>query len=135
MSAVVDTGPVFAIFDDTDAWHERASRWFKGRDDELIVPVTILGEVGHFLERHGGTRHSISFSEWLLQPRIQLEPLLPQDLRRMTLIMAKYPAIGFVDASVVAVAERLLVDTIATTDRRHFASVQPRHTNRFLLVP
>jgi hypothetical protein len=99
------------------------------------VPVTILGEVGHFLERHGGARHSISFAEWLLQPRIQLEVLLPQDLRRMTLIMAKYPAIGFVDASVVAVAERLLVDTIATTDRRHFESVQPRHTKRFLLVP
>jgi uncharacterized protein len=76
-----------------------------------------------------------SLADWLSQGFIQLEPLLPQDLRRMTLIMAKYPDPGFVDASVVAIAERLTIETIATADRRHFSDVRPSHVERFTLVP
>jgi len=36
---------------------------------------------------------------------------------------------------IVAIAERLGLSTIATTDRRHFASVRPRHVAAFRLVP
>jgi len=32
-------------------------------------------------------------------------------------------------------AERLRVRTLATTDRRHFGQVSPRHLPRFNLVP
>lgn len=32
-------------------------------------------------------------------------------------------------------AERLGVKTLATTDRRHFAQVRPKHADRFTLVP
>ena len=49
--------------------------------------------------------------------------------------MRRYPEIGFVDASLVAVAERLKIDTIATTDRRHFQIIRPKHTRAFNLVP
>jgi predicted nucleic acid-binding protein len=43
--------------------------------------------------------------------------------------------IGFVDASIVAIAERLDVRTIATTDRRHFSMFRPKHCRGFELVP
>jgi predicted nucleic acid-binding protein len=49
--------------------------------------------------------------------------------------MDRYPDIGFVDASVVAIAERLRLRTIATTDRRHFGKIQPSHVKAFELVP
>jgi predicted nucleic acid-binding protein len=49
--------------------------------------------------------------------------------------MRRYPDIGFVDATIVAMAERLRIETIATTDRRHFAEVKPRHTKAYQLVP
>jgi predicted nucleic acid-binding protein len=49
--------------------------------------------------------------------------------------MAERPDVGFVDASVVAIAERLRLDRIATTDRRHFSTVAPRHRASFELVP
>ncbi|PYR67052.1 MAG: hypothetical protein DMF88_14160 [Acidobacteria bacterium] len=38
-------------------------------------------------------------------------------------------------ASVVAMAERLKLTSIATTDRRHFGAVRPKHAERFTLVP
>jgi uncharacterized protein len=42
---------------------------------------------------------------------------------------------GFVDLSIVSVAERLKIATIATTDRAHFARVRPKHVAAFRLVP
>jgi predicted nucleic acid-binding protein len=43
--------------------------------------------------------------------------------------------LGGVDASVVAVAERLGIRTVATLDRRHFTVVRPRHVDTFELQP
>lgn len=43
--------------------------------------------------------------------------------------------VGFVDSSVVTVAERLKVRRVMTTDRRHFSIIQPRHCSRLELLP
>ncbi|MFC6074290.1 hypothetical protein [Microbispora bryophytorum] len=43
--------------------------------------------------------------------------------------------LGAVDASVVAVAERLGITEVATLDRRHFTVVRPQHTGAFMLLP
>lgn len=43
--------------------------------------------------------------------------------------------IGFVDATVVALAERLDVTDILTTDRRHFGVVKPGHVAALRLRP
>jgi uncharacterized protein len=42
--------------------------------------------------------------------------------------------LGTVDASVVATAERMKINEVATLDRRHFNGVRPI-TGAFLLVP
>jgi hypothetical protein len=44
-------------------------------------------------------------------------------------------ALGLVDASVIAVCERLGEQTVATMDHRHFGVVQPRHCKRLQIVP
>jgi predicted nucleic acid-binding protein len=43
--------------------------------------------------------------------------------------------LGTTDASVIALAERLVVAEIATTDRRHFRVVRPRHVAALTLMP
>lgn len=43
--------------------------------------------------------------------------------------------LGTTDASVVAIAERLVVTEIATLGRRHFSVVRPRHVSAFTLLP
>jgi uncharacterized protein len=42
--------------------------------------------------------------------------------------------LGSVDASVIAVAERLGVMTVMTIDRRHFTVVRPSHVDAFTLL-
>jgi predicted nucleic acid-binding protein len=66
---------------------------------------------------------------------VALEGVTGEDLARAAALMTAYPEIGFVDASVVALAERLRLRQIATTDRRHFAAIRPRHAPAFELLP
>jgi predicted nucleic acid-binding protein len=134
-AAIVDTGILYALFDSRDEWHARAVTFFKAHAGDVVVPLPILGEVGYFVDQKFQSRGSRSLADWLSRGEVQFEGVLPQDLRRMTLLLAKYPDLGFVDSSVVAIAERLMIDTIATTDRRHFTSVRPSHVERFTLVP
>ena len=132
---LVDSGILFALCARRDKWHEPARTVVSAGSDDLIVPATVLGEAAYLIEERAQARGVIELAGWLAQPRITVEGLLPQDLRRMTLLMSKYPDLGFVDSSVVAIAERLMIDTIATTDRRHFTGVRPSHVERFTLVP
>ncbi|MBA3300810.1 MAG: VapC toxin family PIN domain ribonuclease, partial [Thermoleophilaceae bacterium] len=47
---------------------------------------------------------------------------------------ADFP-LGGTDASVIALAERLGAPVVITLDRRHFGAVEPRHVERFELLP
>lgn len=134
-ASVVDSGILYALFDSRDTWHSRSVAFFKVHAQDAVVPLTILGEVGYMVETRLGPGAPRSLADWLSRGLVQFEGLLPQDLRRMTLLMSKYPALGFVDSSVMAIAERLSIDTIATTDRRHFTGVRPSHVERFTLRP
>ena len=68
---------------------------------------------------------------------VEVADLSSADYRRARELIEQYSdlRLGFVDASVVAVAERLEQDTIATLDHRHFSVVRPRHVEAFTLVP
>lgn len=59
------------------------------------------------------------------------------DLDRIADVMDAYADLptGFVDASLVAVAERLATRELLMTDRRHFGALRPRHAMGFQCVP
>ncbi len=66
-----------------------------------------------------------------------VEPVADPDWFRIAELMEQYLdlPLGIVDASVIALAERLGAATIATLDKRHFGVVRPRHVEAFTLVP
>jgi len=66
-----------------------------------------------------------------------VEPVAAGDWLRIAELVARYRdlPLGTVDASVVATAERLGINEIATVDRRHFTIVAPCHTEAFTLLP
>ena len=59
------------------------------------------------------------------------------DYRRVREICQQYrdADIGFVDASVLAMTERLHEPKLATLDRRHFGMLRPRHVEALTLLP
>lgn len=64
------------------------------------------------------------------------EPVAATDWLRIANLVATYRnlPLGTVDASVVATAERMRIDDVATLDRRHFNVVRPA-TGVFRLLP
>lgn len=136
-SAIVDTGILYAMADRDDAWHERVKVFLESQTDELVVPVTVLPEVCYLMNTYIGRETERRFVFSLLQGEMRVENLAPDDLKRASRLLEQYQDanIGFVDASVVAVAERLRIRRLLTTDRRHFSMIRPRHCPAFHLLP
>jgi uncharacterized protein len=135
MAILVDTGILYALADADDRWHHSASAWLEDVSELLIVSVTALPEVAYLLQTRLGAAAELAFVQSLVAGELDVEDLRRPDLVRCSDVMRRYPQIGFVDASIVAMAERLKIETIATTDRRHFESIRPKHTKAFRLVP
>jgi predicted nucleic acid-binding protein len=66
----------------------------------------------------------------------RVENLVLADYRRVRELCDRYADadVGFVDAAVLAVAERLGETTLATLDR-HFGLLRPRHVDALQLLP
>lgn len=134
---VADTGALYALVDASDRWHAPVVAWWGGAARSVVVPVTVLPEVADLLATRIGPAAEEAFVRSIVDGELAVEPLETDDTRRAAELMRRYAdlPLGFVDATVVAVAERLGARELLTTDRRHFGVVRPRHARAFALVP
>jgi uncharacterized protein len=135
MPLLVDTGILFALADRNDAWHARVVTLMKANREPLLAPVTILPEVAYLLASRLGTHAEQAFVRSVADGEIGVEDLKATDCARAVDVLRQHADIGFVDATLVAIAERLKVTAIATTDRRHFSRIRPVHVRSFTLLP
>jgi len=134
---VWDTGPLVAAIDVDDKHHEPSIDLMRRTPGPLLVPYPVLVEVCYLLEREKGTRAELAFLRSVHSGQVSLIPLNEDDVSRTIDLVGRYAdlPLGMVDASVVAVAERLDAGQIATFDHRHFGVVRPRHLRAFTLLP
>jgi predicted nucleic acid-binding protein len=138
MAAIlVDTGILYAMADMDDAWHEPVKIFLQDITDVLVVPITVLPEICYLLNTHLGQGSERKFITSIIQGELRIEGLTNEDFRRSSQLLETYSDmnIGFVDASLVAIAERLKIPRILTTDRKHFSIIRPRHCHTFDLLP
>ncbi len=135
MPFLLDTGILYALADEDDDWHERARDFIWKNRLPLVSPVSVLPEVTYLLRSRLGPDAERTFVESVAAGEITAENLTAGDLTRCAALLREFGFLGFVDASVVAVAERLRLRSIVTTDRRDFQRVRPRHTSAFELLP
>ncbi len=96
-----------------------------------------MTEVAYLLATRLGPEPEVRFLGDLAAGAFSVEPVAAADWLRIAELVAGYRdlPLGTVDASVVATAERLDVQEIATVDRRHFGVVRPSHAAAFTLLP
>jgi hypothetical protein len=135
MAVLLDTGILYALADEDDAWHARARDWLERQTELLLVPATVLPEITHLLHARLGAAAERRFVGSVAAGELEVDLLKARDIARAHELMTRYPDLGFVDLTLVATAERLKIRTLATTDRRHFGRVAPRHVRAFDLVP
>ena len=137
VTALVDTGCFLALADSDEQHHEAVRIHVLSTSESLVVPITVLPEVDYMLERRLGQHAALAVLQSVVKAEIQLAQVTVRDVERCVELMERYAdaPIGFVDASIVAVAERLGIARILTLDRRHFGMIRPRHRESFELIP
>jgi predicted nucleic acid-binding protein len=136
---VCDTGPLVAAALANDRDHKACVELFTrlhAAQRELLVPATVVAEVGYLLAREAGPSLKALFLRSLADGDFTPVELTAGDFSRMADLVVTYASLplGTTDASVIAVTERLNLSEVATLDRRHFTVVRPHHMDALTLV-
>ena len=123
MSVLLDTGIVYAYYDRSDRWHERARTLILAEQRGLILPAPVIPEVDHLLGVRLGAKSRQMFYAGILAGAYLVVDLPRNGYARVADLNKRFDdlPLGFVDAAIATLAETLGLSRVATTDRRHFA--------------
>jgi len=137
MALVLDTGPILAALDADDPHHLACARLISEATEPLVVVAPTLVEVDYWVHKRLSPSVWRTFVDDVAAGAYRMESLAVDDLVRVEEIERQYSdqRLGFVDAAVITVCERLRETKVATLDRRHFGVVRPRHCPALQLLP
>ena len=137
MATLVDTGPLFALAHETDRYHHPIKKYFSTHRDTWIVPAPVVTETCIGILDRLGADAELAFLRSLAAKEMLVEEVAHADLERAIEILEQYrdAEFGMVDATTMAIAERLKIEVILTLDRRDFGMYRPKHCAAFRLVP
>lgn len=131
---VADTGAVIALVDRDDRHHQALRKIFENDPQSWVLPWAIVPEVDHLVSTRLGPAVARAFRSDLAGGLFSVEWGEAADLVRGAELDRLYAdlELGLVDGVVMAVAERLRAEAIATLDLRDFAAVELKGSPRLL---
>ena len=114
---VSDTGFIVALLNQMDQKHHEVSVVYL-QHEKILLPQTVLVEVAYLVKREAGIETVICFLENLPASRFSVIALTEEDLDRTAKILDDYSDsnLDFVDATVMAIAERYKIVQVLTSD-------------------
>ncbi len=111
---LMDSGFLYALIDDTDSHSQTVKKALEEIYEEVMLPVPAITETAHFVSKNLGVQALANFLENLPDMNVIFETPTAEDYRRAAEILRKYndANIDFVDAVIVAIAERLNITKI-----------------------
>lgn len=123
--------------DRSDTDFEKCAELIENSTEPIVVPGPVIVEVDWLASRRLQPEAFLKLLTDIDNALVQVEELVEADYRRSSDLMARYRdlSLGFVDAAVMSIVERLGETKLATLDRRHFGVVRPRHVPSLRLLP
>ena len=131
MSIAVDTSMVVALLDADDRHHAEAAQWVAKVDDELVTTPVVIAEMDHFARAVGAAKTLYGD----LSRGVYTVRWWADAMDESLAIVKKRPDLGLADASLVALAQRLKTDRIATFDLHHYRTLETRKGRPFVILP
>jgi uncharacterized protein len=133
---LADSGFIVALVNRSDQRHAEVVPIYQ-EYAEILLPQMVLVEVAYLIGRDAGISTVVKFLQGLPASRFEVLEASAQDLERTAQILEKYAdsKVDFVDAIVMAMAERLNIRAILTIDQRDFRLFRPSHCPSFTLRP
>lgn len=129
-----ERSPAYADSGDSD--HTRCLEVLDSEPSRRITTALVVAEIGWLIDRQLGPAAEATLYESIGNVRRRWSPSASGlAARRRADRDYADNCLGGVDSSIVAVAERLRITTIATLDERHFRVARPAHVDAFRLVP
>lgn len=137
MTLLLDTSVVVASLVRRERYHAACRSLIESSTEQLAIPAPALCEVDHLVHRMAGAAAMPALLRDIERGAYRLEEVDGEDLTRVVQIMESYADldVGYVDAAVLAIVERLGEPKLATLDRRHFAAMRPMHVDTLELLP
>jgi hypothetical protein len=137
MALILDTGPLYASLDRSDQDHAACRALIEAAQELLVIPAPVLVEVDYWIHQRLNPGALVALLTDIEAGAYVVADLTASDYTRVRELCDRYADadIGFVDAAVLAVVERLNEPKLATLDRRHFSLLQPRHRDSIDLMP
>jgi len=137
VALVVDTSVALAALVPSDRHHDACAALLRDRGEPVVLPAVTLPELDYFC---GVAERRDRFVEVLRSIRagaVEIADVRPADYVRAEELLETYAdlRVGFVDAGVLAIVERLGETKLATLDHRHFGAMRPRHVVSLELLP
>jgi predicted nucleic acid-binding protein len=137
VALILDTGPLYASLDRSDDAHAASRTLIESADEVVVIPSPVLVEVDYWISQRLQPGALVALLADIGSGAYRVEDVEPADYDRIRELVDRYSDsdIGFVDAAVLAVTERLGERKLATLDRRHFSVMRPRHVDTLELLP
>ncbi len=119
VAALVDAGPLIALFDPSDKLHGLTENFFRAFVGRMHTTWPVVTEVCHFLD----VRQQRTFIAWLRRGGAQLADIAPDALDALDSLIGKYAdrPMDIADASLVWLGTKLKLTDIITIDRDDFS--------------
>ena len=133
MRIIMDTSCMVGLVDKGFRGHEDIKVIAADDANEIIIPSPAIPETCYMLNKKFGPGIELRFIEDIASVQLQVEVLEFRDILRVPEIIKKYRSlnIGFVDAAITAICERLHINKILTLDHRHFNAIVPLGFDHF----
>lgn len=134
---LVDTNVWLAAADRRSDRHSDCAQVVRVHRGELASTVPVIAESSWLILDRLGADAQADYLRMITAGRLQTVDLTGADWSRCGELVNDYAdlRLDLMDASIVAVAGRLGVTTIATLNHRDFTVVRPRHLDALELLP
>ena len=114
---LIDSGPLIALFDSSDKYHQEAVNFIKTNKYPLVTTLASITETLHLLDFNRNAQ--IDFLEWVHRGAVEIHNIENSDFKRLKELTKKYSDLpmDFADSCLVYLAEKLNLNTVATIDR------------------
>jgi predicted nucleic acid-binding protein len=116
---LVDSGPLLALFNRHDSWHDRVAIWMQMNPQaKLITTWPVMTEVCAMLARCIHNEAALDFLRWAQRGAISCDAPVQASLATVLQISVRFASLPFdlADASIAEAASRLKIRHILSVD-------------------
>jgi len=113
---LVDSGPLIALFDKGDKYHQDILKFFKAYRGEFVTTWAVVTEVTHMLDFN--LKVQLDFLKWLELGAVEIYEIRQSDLTEIIPMMTKYTNVpmDLADSTLMFVAQKESIKEIVSID-------------------